>query len=215
LGKKLPKPRILPWSFAISAGTTTGTCSVLLEVTGYEPDAKSIAGTAPQPPLTRADFVDLYPSSCLNGWTMGNIAVSPRDVARFYHLLGTGKLVSADSLAQMRDYKPLTVGFAKGTGYGLGLIDFHKTQKDVDGRVVNWTQAFGHVGEDWGSSISKLGYYPNLKASMALATNAVSPMNFTEAGGKTKRGRVDGIFCAMENAVFQYLHPDQPALQCT
>ena len=46
---------------------------------------------------------------------MGNIAVTARDVARFYHLLGSGKLVSDSSLAQMKDFKPLTTGFAKGS----------------------------------------------------------------------------------------------------
>jgi hypothetical protein len=32
-----------------------------------------------------------YGESCLNGWTMGNIAISPLDAARFFRLLADGE----------------------------------------------------------------------------------------------------------------------------
>jgi hypothetical protein len=47
--------------------------------------------------------------------------------------------VNASSYAQMKKYVPLTEGFAKGAGYGLGLLDFPNRQKDVTGKAVNWT----------------------------------------------------------------------------
>ena len=41
---------------------------------------------------------------------MGNIAASPRDVARFFYLLANNTLTSAESLGQMRTYHNLTYG---------------------------------------------------------------------------------------------------------
>ena len=35
-------------------------------------------------PLSEGDFFDVWPGSCLNGWTMGNLAASPT-----YYLLPT------------------------------------------------------------------------------------------------------------------------------
>ena len=171
----------------------------------------SVSGLPKPPPLTRDSFHDLYPDSCLNGWTMGNLATSASDVARFYHLLGTGQLVSASSWAQMQAFKPLTQGFAKGAGYGLGLIDIPPHIKDATGRTVNWTDSVGHPGQDWGSSIGELGWYPNLNASMALATNTAGPMNFTNG---TETVGIGGVFCDLVNAVVQHLHPGEPKLEC-
>ena len=51
-----------------------------------------------------ATHADLFDDSCLNGWTMGNIAATPRAVASFFHLLHGGQLLSADSLAQMHNF---------------------------------------------------------------------------------------------------------------
>jgi hypothetical protein len=34
-----------------------------------------------------ADFYDIYYASCLNGWTMGDLAVAPSDITRFYYYL--------------------------------------------------------------------------------------------------------------------------------
>lgn len=57
-----------------------------------------------------ADFTDLYDASCLNGWTMGNIATTPSDVTQFYQAMFNGKIVSKDSLTEMQAWKPLTTG---------------------------------------------------------------------------------------------------------
>ena len=50
-------------------------------------------------------FYDLYNESCLNGWTMGNLAVGTQDSARFYHLLAGGNLVSTKALPSMQHWR--------------------------------------------------------------------------------------------------------------
>jgi CubicO group peptidase (beta-lactamase class C family) len=146
---------------------------------------------------------------------MGNIAATPRDVARFFYLLANASLTTQASLDEMRTYHNLTEGFGAGGGkYGLGLMEIKfgaKDQRDVTGKVVNWTQSWGHVGEDWGSNMQFNGYFPNLGVAMALATNAAGPMNFS----KGHRSNAGGLSCRLSNAVFQYLRPNEPALRCT
>lgn len=108
---------VVLWTFAADAkGVDAGTCSYYTDVHGYERKALATSGKADV--LVRLDdFTDLYDSSCLNGWTMGNIAASPAGITRFYHELFSGRLVSADGLSQMEAWKPLTQGFAPGTQY--------------------------------------------------------------------------------------------------
>ena len=65
---------------------------------------------------------------------MGNIAAAPSGVTQFYHALFTGRIVSEGSLAQMMDWKPLTVGFEPGTPYGLGLM-----KNELQVRERAWT----------------------------------------------------------------------------
>ena len=79
-----------------------------------------------QPPSA----VDIYDDSCLNGWTMGNIAATASDISRFYAHLAAGRIVTESSLAQMMTWHNLTYnnrsitlpGAAPGTPYGLGLF---------------------------------------------------------------------------------------------
>ncbi len=56
-------------------------------------------------------YTDLLPGSCLNGWTMGNLAATPQAMAStMYHLLGerpTTPLLTNDSLKQMMDFQPV------------------------------------------------------------------------------------------------------------
>jgi CubicO group peptidase (beta-lactamase class C family) len=167
--------------------------------------------------LSEADFVDLFSASCLNGWTMGNIAAAVQDAARFFYLLGNAQLTSPTTLTQMKNWHNITQGFGAGSlQYGLGLIhQFRQSTVDVTGAAVNWTQHWGHDGVDWGSKSTLNGYYPNLDAAMALAQNSESAMNFS--GTNNYRESVTGhtqMHCRLENAVFQFLHPREPALKC-
>lgn len=54
---------------------------------------------------------DLYNSSCLNGWTCGNIAAAPSNVARFHYDLHHLRIVSNESLAAMMAFLPTTKGW--------------------------------------------------------------------------------------------------------
>ena len=150
---------------------------------------------------------------------MGNVAASARDVALFYHLLAHGKLVNDSSLAQMQDYRKMTPaldGFGAGGYYGLGLLRTPApVQRDVTGAIVNWTQNWGHLGIDWGSQMTMVGYYPNLNSSMVLATNGVQSMNFTTGVSMSSLATTPWVLqCELANAVLQFRHPGAPALRC-
>jgi hypothetical protein len=123
----------------------------------------------PPGPTVRG-FRDFWDDSCLNGWTCGNMAARPLDLASFFwHLLhrgpeNTAPILSPASLAAMLDFKPLTVGFAPGLEYGLGLM------ADPGGMV-------GHAGEDWGSAAPVAGYDQKNNFAMAVVVN--SPFGMT------------------------------------
>ena len=63
----------------------------------------------------------------------------------------------------------------------MGLLDESTwtNKRDVTEKAVNWTQNWGHIRKDWGSSMQFNGYFLNLGVGMALATNSLQPMNFT------------------------------------
>lgn len=64
-------------------------------------------------PFDPSNVQDLYDYSCLNGYTMGNIATTPTDVVKFYAALTTGRIVSKKSLAEMQTYEKLTAGYQR------------------------------------------------------------------------------------------------------
>jgi CubicO group peptidase (beta-lactamase class C family) len=157
-------------------------------------------------PTVLADFTDLADFSCLNGWTMGNIAVAPKDLVRFYSALAGGELVNTDSFQQMTAWLPLTMGRSPGVGtmYGLGLIESSqpqfklnvtdgsnckpplcvcKTPKRPPGTKVcylNVSSGWGHPGLDWGSGMPNAGYFEFEGLSpvaLTLGFNAFRGMN--------------------------------------
>ena len=96
-------------------------------------DASSITGVIQAPALSEDMFADIREDSCLNGWTMGNIATTPRDIARFIWWLFAGRVVPQQWLNEMTQWKYITRGWAKCApdapqpeitcmGYGLGLM---------------------------------------------------------------------------------------------
>lgn len=97
-------------------------------------------------------FRDLFDDSCLNGWTMGNMAARPLDLASFFwHLLHTGSdntlpILSPASLAAMQEFRPLSMD--GGVPYGLGIFEGVWTLSGYspDNKFI------GHSGEDWGSA---------------------------------------------------------------
>ena len=48
--------------------------------------------------VSESDFIDLIDGSCLNGWTMGNLAAAPSDLTRCWLLLASGNLVPTHHL---------------------------------------------------------------------------------------------------------------------
>eukprot|EP00040_Diaphanoeca_grandis_P019718 m.104275 g.104275 ORF g.104275 m.104275 type:complete len:517 (+) comp27559_c1_seq2:231-1781(+) len=188
-----------------------GTCSMRTSVSGTSTCAGGNSGIV-QGNINPNDFYDLYNSSCLNGWTMGNIAVSPFDAAKFYHALANNQLITQESLESMMHFKNFTAGWKTGGNlrYGMGLLNSVEDQKDVNGNSVNWTTHWGHPGEDWGSSMTLIGYFPNLEASMVFATNSIGPMNYTKGFYNP-----NSVACLFQNAVIQFLKPEVAELDCT
>jgi D-alanyl-D-alanine carboxypeptidase len=86
-----------------------------------------------------SDGTTNIPSTALASaaWTAGGIAATPEAVARFGDALFRGRLLEADSLAQMLDFSAkLGVGRGGGLGYGFGVARF-----EIPGHEV-----FGHGG---------------------------------------------------------------------
>jgi CubicO group peptidase (beta-lactamase class C family) len=111
--------------------------------------------------------------SCLNGYTMGNGLITAGALAQFYvDLQGSpGKLLSAESLSQMNDWKPLTVGGDPpvGTPYGLGQMLDTIPYGDPPGNLT--FHVIGHAGEDWGSGFAQAGWVAELQLGIAIGFN--------------------------------------------
>lgn len=82
---------------------------------------------APDEPDT-VMFYDMIDYSCLNGWSMGNIAASSKDLAMFFRdLFGNprhGAILKPDTVAAMLHWQNLTNGWTdgyaeRGVWYGL------------------------------------------------------------------------------------------------
>ena len=63
------------WTFESDSGTggDSGTCKFWKDVYGHATSDNATSG-ATDAKLSPADFIDIYDYSCLNGWTMGNVA---------------------------------------------------------------------------------------------------------------------------------------------
>jgi hypothetical protein len=91
-----------------------------------------------------ATFYNFLNTSCLNGWTCGNIAARASDVAGFFHALLTGEIVAPKTVDEMKQFKPFTTGWSTGLQYGLGLM-FNKMEK---GNITGDFDWIGHAGQD-------------------------------------------------------------------
>ncbi len=219
------------WEFVSNqTSATVGTCTFYSGYAhGYLVWHNATSGRA-DGVVSEEQFVDLYSTSCLNGWTMGNIAAAPSDITRFYHALFGGQLLSPRSVAQMMEWMPLTVGFSTGTPYGLGLM-LQNVQATVDhscGRLPDcfcaygkceWnTQRLNHVGVDYGSGFYYLGYLPSLGVSFAIATNTgEQPMGMNSTIGVLENQALlsAGFRCELMQVVIDLALPEEaPTLIC-
>jgi CubicO group peptidase (beta-lactamase class C family) len=181
--------------------------------------------------LKLGDFVDLYELSCLNGWTMGNIATNPSELMRFYHEVFIGdELLSPAAKSQMVDFKPLTTGFATGTPYGFGLMMTHislplrgvSSCNGLPGCKCSHSRChfedyqIGHAGLDYGSGVPRIGHMPSLNISYAIAINVGEEpigMNSTLSSLQNYQG-VLSFQCALLDAVIHEQLPDYPEFEC-
>jgi len=123
-----------------------------------------------QPDDHEAYFYDLRENSCLNGWTMGNLASSAENVADFFYDLLTGRIVSNSTVEQMMQFEPLTTGDFVGMPYGFGL-----TQSGE--RLGDDYMLTGHPGADYASSAKLAGYNAKHDFSFVIVINSEEGMN--------------------------------------
>ena len=217
--------------------TTNSSCSLFTSLSGASPAAHLIAGAAAPPPsplLNASDFYDLFNESCLNGWTMGNIAIAPRSLVRFYAALFSGErseVLAPEYFAQMQQWTPVTDGWTPGGSYGAGLIYSPGNVKGgvrfkVKGRCpapqcdcsllggcyTNLT-IVGHPGVDFGSAIPDPGWLPRYNVSIALAVNSLTGLN-TSMTVEENGDFYSPALCLTFAALIPYLDPTIPAIQC-
>eukprot|EP00750_Incisomonas_marina_P024027 INCI5078.11.p1 GENE.INCI5078.11~~INCI5078.11.p1 ORF type:complete len:491 (-),score=55.96 INCI5078.11:2447-3919(-) len=124
-------------------------------------------------------YEDLIDGSCLNGWTMGNLAATPQALAgALYNIFGTkpiAPILSSESIAQMMSFSPLTVGWSVGLEYGLGLMN--NTMWPSPGLPVGFDVFLGHAGQDYGSGAPLHHYHPASDIAIAVALSSETGQN--------------------------------------
>lgn len=151
--------------------------------------------THPADPTTRTTdttvFFDMINYSCLNGWSMGNIAASSKDLAMFFRdLFGQprrGAILKPATVAEMLRWQNLTndwtAGYPEvGVWYGLATYrsgEFAYLTVPGTGDPAS-TVLYGHPGADWGSLSSPVcGYNPAFGFGICLVYNSAIGMNCT------------------------------------
>ena len=171
--------------------------------------------------LKEVSFRDIVDFSCLNGWTCGNIAASAIDIARFYAHLGSGHIVNVASLKQMCHFDPLSVGWAVGLPYGLGLMP-QGSRTMPGGPNEGAVILLGHGGMDWGSTSQYAGWAPylgnigiNVQMSSSQGMNC-SLQNFDENyyAGSIVPCVVYNATLAVMNATVPQYKGQLPQLDC-
>lgn len=95
------------------------------------------------------------------GWTAGGLVASLPDAARFYDRLGQGRLLSAESQAEMLKGVPSQNGLL----YGLGIYI------DEEGAMVGGAApAIGHDGDAF-FYFTRVWYFPDTKTTLVALMN--------------------------------------------
>lgn len=222
------------WTFIPSGSSGGGTCRFVYYERSHTQHYAAAGATSGRtdPTLDLSDFLDLYGMSCLNGWTMGNIATTPSEVTSFYHaLFAEGAILSQASLAQMKAFLPLTTGFASGIGYGFGLMErpMSLSLRNVHScgtlpacqcefrRCALVTHGYGHAGLDYGSGMPQIGFLPELNISYSVAYNVgESPIGMNATMGLYENfGMASQTFlCQVLDAAIHAQLPDYPQFEC-
>ena len=166
---------------------------------------------------TNQDFFDIAPSSCINSWLGGNVAMRPLDGARFAYSVFQAGLLNQSSIDQMLTFHALTDAFAAGyLAYGLGLEGTwdgvskkgYPLQETSCGKSIT---VLGHGGQDYGSAAAVHGYFPDLNVGMNLAVTSgseSSPMGMNcSLSYKVQPLFTNSVKYAIFNVVAQELRP--------
>lgn len=154
----------------------------------------------------------LHQSSTILGWTCGNMVAPTLDVARFFYTLLSDPahpgFVSASLLQEMKRFKPLDVGWAKGyIQYGIGLMIQQTSPKMIKThhppQISDEGAYIGHGGDTYGF-LSEQGWYPALNASIAVVANEDSNGNFVK----------NTLACGAYQIVAKVLHGREVDLGC-
>lgn len=168
---------------------------------------------------------DLWYNSCLNGWTMGNIITTPKDLSTFYYDVFTNAgFVNKTTLQTMLKSTPLDNDWCfgqEGAGsckYGLGfnseqvmddlwwLKDFHRSPKDVE--------LLGHLGANWGSGASPCGFNKKYSFGICLAYTSSHTLRCDLDTENDGHGQAHGeAMCKVYDAVLAAV--GGPRLDCT
>merc|ERR1712039_581953 len=176
--------------------------------------------------FNQSDVVDLYSYSCLNGWTMGNIAYAPIDAVRIWQALFVNKsVVKPQTLQTMMSFQDTTGRFKADYGYGLMK---QQMMVKVKGRCspplcvcklglscsLNATM-IGHQVADWASSALVNGWMPHLNASLTVAlTSLFGGMNHTLTEHQNSNlGRE--LQCSLIKLIYEQQFPGYPELDCS
>lgn len=198
----------------------------------------AVSGPILSPKPTEDWFIDLYETSCLNGWTMGNAATASIDMARFFSAFAAGDLLSDAAVDLMKPDHVFSQGFAACTGsnsaqclvYGLGFMRIPRAlpipyPAQCNGHpncgCLPGTQqcgvtlyGYGHPGQDWGSGMSAAEFYPDLgNVSVALAVNSVSGLN-TSLTVAENGAFNDYTLCQIMRALANTVNPTFPKIIC-
>lgn len=125
-------------------------------------------------------FLTLFERNCVNGWTCGNIAATPLDVARFYSALGGLQLFhDLTLLGELAKFQPLTQGWCSTCHleYSLGLMimtaGLNASLKPAPSALL-----YGHGGADFGSGTQLAGFNPTFSFAVTVAMGSASGMNY-------------------------------------
>jgi CubicO group peptidase (beta-lactamase class C family) len=187
-------------------------------------------------PFDPTNVQDLYDYSCLNGYTMGNVAVTPSDVVLFYAALAGGRIVSNKSLAEMRTFQALTKGYSPppGTPYGLGLLEielkfslvssstssaackkYNKLCSCIFNVCKTHIMTWGHPGLDWASGMPFLGVAEDLNMTFAMGFDSYGGFNSTLTYTENKETyNYYQLQCSGLNAAVKYVYSDFPDFDC-
>lgn len=171
-------------------------------------------------------IVDMSGKSCLNGWTMGNILSTGKDMALFYYDLFNNGFLNSTTLESMTQFRPLVDDWcyhntkhSKGPcQYGLGLFRDQYLQDifdiaDYDDGLARGdeTKLVGHSGANYGSGAWPCGYNKKHSFGFCLAFTSTVGLNANLDRGTNDNAMYEAP-CRLYNAVLGVFNA--PKLDC-